>query len=100
MQENIEEEQLKINQERKIIIISSKIENIGNILNISLSCNLFGFPKEEIIGKIINILIPEIFQKIHTNLLLNRSNEISHKIINERKKQVLILDQFAIDKAR
>ena len=103
LQENIEEEQLNINQERKIIIISSKIENIGNILNISLSaCNLFGFPKEEIIGKNINILIPEIFQKIHTNLLINRSNEISHKIINEGKKHVFnkILDQFAIDKAR
>ena len=103
LQENIEEEQLNINQERKIIIISSKIENIGNILNISLSaCNLFGFTKEEIIGKNINILIPEIFQKIHTNLLINKSNEISHKIINEGKKQVFnkIMDQFGIDKAR
>ena len=103
IQDDFDEEQINLSKERKIIIISAKQESIGNILKISLSaCNLFGFPREEIIGKNINILIPEIFQKIHSNILLNKSNEISHMIINEGKKNVYekIIDQFAIDKAR
>ena len=62
--------------ENKYIIISMNEDNKGIITNISLSaCLIFGYHKDEIIGKNMNILIPELFQHYHDKTF----NELTEK---------------------
>ena len=62
----------------KYLILSSKKNNIANIIDCSYNlCHVFGYKKSEIIGKNINILIPELFHRTHDKLLFN-FNEKSH----------------------
>ena len=52
--------------ENSYLIISTEEERGGTILNMSLNaCHILGYYKNELIGKNINILIPEIFKKMH-----------------------------------
>ena len=80
--------------EYKYIIVSANDENKGNIINMSLNaCLIFGYSRKEIIGKNINILIPELYHKLHNKLF----NEITEKTKTEffeilSKKLVYIPD--------
>ena len=66
---------LNENDEYKYLIISANEENKGIIMNISLNaCIIFGYDKHEIIGKNMNLLIPEIYHKNH-NILFNENTE-------------------------
>ena len=72
---------VNIEQEKYIIVISGKNEIFGNIIQISLNaCALLGYTLEEILGKNINILIPEIFHEPHNNILRNRIKEINNDL--------------------
>ena len=61
------------------MIISANNKNLGIIKDCSTSLvNVFGYEKKELIGKHINILIPEIFQAKHDKLL--RTTLEKHKL--------------------
>ena len=63
------------NDEYKFLIISADEENKGNIINMSLNaCPIFGYHKYELIGKNMNVLIPELFHNIH-NKIFNKVTE-------------------------
>ena len=61
------------------MIISANHKSLGIIKDCSTSLvNIFGYEKKELIGKHINILIPEIFQAKHDQLLKKTSEK--HKL--------------------
>ena len=67
---------LSLNDEYKVLVISANDENKGTIINISLNgCLIFGYLRNEIIGKNMNILIPEIYHPIHNKIF----NDYSEK---------------------
>ena len=85
---------LNENDEYKYLVISANDENKGTIINLSLnSCSIFGYNKSEIIGKHMNILIPEIYHKIHDkkfnehceNTKIEFFENLSNKIIYKPK---------------
>ena len=52
------------------LILSGDKKNFAEIIDFSLSlCSIFGYRKNELIGKSINILIPELLIKMHNELL-------------------------------
>ena len=67
----------------KYLILSADKNDLGNIINYSTNiCQIFGYNKNELMGKNINFLIPEIFHKEH-NILLSNFNEKSKNILFE-----------------
>ena len=71
---------LNKSDEFKYIIISAEEENLGIILNISLNaCQVFGYNKNELIGKKITILIPAIYHKQYTQYYMQYTNKIKTK---------------------
>jgi hypothetical protein len=57
-------------EEYKYIVISGSPTNFGTICNLSLSlCLLFGFTKEELIGKPLDFILPELFCIPNKNVL-------------------------------
>lgn len=67
---NFDLNKLKDNDEFNWILVSTKDKEIGKIINISVNvCPVIGYRKHEIVGKHINILIPDIFHKQHDNLI-------------------------------
>ena len=77
---NFDLKTLNNSDEYKYIIISAEEENLGIILNLSLNiCQIFGYNKNELIGKNINILIPEIFHKQFEVFLIQTTNNIKTK---------------------
>jgi len=70
-------------EEYKFIVISGSPTNFGTICNLSLSlCLLFGFTKEELIGKPLDFILPELFCIPHKNAL--------HERVDEFKKTMLV----------
>ena len=70
-------------EEYKFIVISGSPTNFGTICNLSLSlCLLFGFTKEELIGKPLDFILPELFCIPHKNAL--------HEKVDEFKKTMLV----------
>jgi len=73
---NIDVNALSSSDEYQYIIISAQPDKIGVITNISLGvCTLFGYTRNEIIGKNIEFIMPEIYHKHHKNILLNKIND-------------------------
>ena len=69
------------------IIVSSLIESLGIITNLSLgTCSMFGYTKKDIIGKKIDILLPEIMVKQHSKLLFEKTNEIKKEIMSNNNE--------------
>ena len=66
---------LKENDAVRYILISGDKKNLGIIIDCSISaCMVFGYTKGEIIGKHLNLFIPEIFHYKHNVLLSAQSN--------------------------
>ena len=60
---------LNNSDEYKYIIISAEEESLGIILNLSLNvCQIFGYNKNELIGKEVSVLLPELFHKQFKNI--------------------------------
>lgn len=74
---------LSSSDEYQYIVISGKPETFGIITNISLGvCLIFGYSRNELIGKAYDIFIPEIFQKMHREILYNQVNDYKKEQIN------------------
>ena len=79
----------------KYIIISADDNNLGVILNISLNaCIIFGYTKNELIGKKINILIPQIFHKQVEKYLKNYTSNIKTHFYNLLSNQKEYFPEF------
>ena len=71
---------LNENDQNNYLIISMNKNNLGKIQNISLSaCAIFGYNKNEIVGKNLNILIPDLFQENHEKAII----ELNEKLEND-----------------
>ena len=58
------------------LLVSGDKKKLGEIIDCSISFSkIFGYKKEEIIEKNINVLIPEIFHNKHNSILLEQSNK-------------------------
>ena len=69
--------------EYQFVIVSSNPGSFGIIKNISLGlCILLGYVKDELIGKNVNIIIPETLQKAHNQILQNKLNIFKHSDLN------------------
>lgn len=56
----------------KYLILSANKKDLANIIDFSTNlCQIFGYNKNELVGKNINFLIPEILHKEHNILLSN-----------------------------
>ena len=73
----------------KYIIISGNKNNLANIIELSTNLYpIFGYNKNELVGKKVNFLIPELFHKAHDKLLLN---------FNEKAKSTFYKELFIND---
>lgn len=83
--------------EYQYIIISAKPDNIGLIMNISLGiCSLFGFSKDELLGNNIDLILPEVYHKIFSEILQEMVNTyIKNLIKNNNKDHLLNYKDFA-----
>ena len=75
---------LKENDAVRYILISGAKKNLGTILDCSISaCMVFGYTKGELIGKHLNIFIPEIFHCKHNVILSTQSNINNFKLFDD-----------------
>ena len=95
---------LNLNDKYQYIIASGNEDNFGIITNISLSVTqIFGFEYGELIGKNVDIIIPEIFHKEHKKVLKNCVNEFKRKYIEEsthNKKEPKEIITFGRNKSK
>ena len=75
---------LSDNDKYRYLLVSAHEKNLGNIVDISLnSCQLFGYTKSEIIGKSINLLIPEIFHRELNKLIIDYCDKLKNKFYED-----------------
>ena len=75
--------------EYRYLIISANDNNRGIIMNMSLSiCVTFGYHKDEIIGKNMNILIPDIYHKIHDKLFNDKTDNTKTEFFENLSKKI------------
>ena len=85
---------LNESNENGYLIVSIDEENKGKILNISLSaCPILGYCKNDIIGKNINILIPELFQKMHNKVFNNVTEKIKTEFYDNLVNKIIYKPQ-------
>ena len=82
-------EELSKNEDYRYLIINCSPKNFNKISNISLSvCKLFGYSREELIGRSADILFPEIFnnyRKIFFQTCFTEFKRIALKIVVLKK---------------
>ena len=77
-------------EDYKYIVISGALNNFNIICNISLCiCPMFGFSKEELIGKPLDFLLPELFTIHHKKLLVDRIEDFKKTILAKHKNMSL-----------
>ena len=75
------------NEDYKYIIISCSLSNFYTIFNLSSStCPIFGYTKEELIGRPFDILLPEIYCSNHRQMLQNKLDEFKKKLLIKNVK--------------
>ena len=73
-------------EEYKFIVIGVAPNNFNSICNISLSiCPLFGFTKEELIGKPLDYILPELFCINHKKILVEKVEEFKKTMLVKNK---------------
>ena len=77
------------------LIICMNNEYLTQIIDISVKAiKLFGYMKNEIIGKNLNILLPKIFQEKHSILLLEEYEKQKLKLFDDLNKKKEYFPQF------
>ena len=65
--------------------VSSKQQDFGTIIDVSLGvCSNSGYLKNELIGKNLNVLLPEMFRSAHHQLIKTKIEEYKQKEIDEK----------------
>lgn len=78
-----------------LVMISGKPKQLGTILNINVPCcSIFGYQKKELVGKNINLLMPDFIANLHNKYL---ENAIKKKKTNLFKNNKLIFGRHASD---
>ena len=73
---NININKLLLNDNFEFILVSGSKKNFGHIKNVSLGiCSIFGYLREELIDKNLDILMPEIYKTEHHKLLIDNLHE-------------------------
>ena len=102
--ENIDIKNLNKNDCYIYIIVSTKPENFGSILNASLSISeIFGYKKNDLINQNLNIIIPDIFHKEHIKLLNKKLNQFQKEDYNDeinKKKKIREINTFGLTKSK
>ena len=92
-------ESLLLNDEYNYIILSAKPEKFGIITNISLGiCPIFGYSKNEIIGKTIEFLMPDIYQKKHREVLKEKLKEFKKNLFSTQEQKVTYNEIYTFGK--
>ena len=92
-------ETLLLNDEYHYIIVSAKPEKFGIITNISLGiCPIFGYSKNEIIGKTIEFLMPDIYQKKHREVLKEKLKEFKKNLFSTSEQKVTYNEIYTFGK--
>ena len=77
-------------EDYKYIVIGGSPNNFNSICNISLSiCPMFGFTKEELIGKPLDYILPELFSINHKKLLVEKVEEFKKTMLIKNKSMSL-----------
>ena len=77
-------------EDYKYIVISGAQNNFNIIINISLCiCPMFGFSKEELIGKPLDFLLPELFTIHHKKLIVDKIEDFKKTILAKHKNMTL-----------
>ena len=92
---NFDIEILKEKANLPFIIISTDKDYLGKIIDLSMNIlKIFGYSKNELIGKNINILIPKLFHKIHDLILIERIENDKLKLFDELNKRKIYFPDF------
>ena len=79
----------------KYLILSANIKDLAKIMDFSTNlCPIFGYNKDELIGKNINFLIPELFHKVHNKILVNFNENAREKFLNELYDKVEYIPEY------
>ena len=77
-------------EDYKYIVISGAPNNFNTICNMSLSiCPKFGFTKEELIGKPLDYILPELFCTHHKKILVEKVEEFKKTMLVKNKNMSL-----------
>ena len=89
------------------LIISADLKSLGKIKDCSIDLSkIFGYQKNELIGKNINILIPEIFHKKHDLIFMEHTKKNKLKFYEDLSNKKIYspdsvkLDVFGISKSK
>ena len=83
------------------LVFDTKLNNFGTILNVSLGlCSILGYNKEELKGKHINLLIPDIFHSSHQSLLNKLIVDYQKDHRSKKKIDFSKSDSFAVNKSK
>ena len=95
---------LSSNDKFQYIIVSANNDNFGLIKNLSLSIStIFGYEYEELIGKTLDLIMPDIYQKEHRKILKNSLNEYKKQEMenfNKNKKKIKEIITFGRNKSK
>ena len=92
---NFDIEILKEKVNLPYIIVSADKEYVGKISDLSINIlKIFGYSKNELIGKNINILMPKLFHKIHDLILIERYENDKLKLFDELNKRKIYFPDF------
>ena len=95
---------LSTNDKFQYIIVSANNDSFGMIKNVSLSIStIFGFEYGELIGKSLDIIMPDIYQKEHRKILKYSLNEYKKQEIenlNANNKNIKEIITFGRNKSK